>query len=274
VAGGLGRAFFGRLREQSPFWVRVLLASSSIALIIFVWWLATRGVAEERVISPAILESPGETLASFKSLWFDRALTRNLVWSLWRVLQGFGLAALVGVPIGIAAGTFRPLESFLAPITMFGRNVPISALVPLTLLWFGIEETQKVMFIFIASVAFVTVDATRSTLDVEERYVETAYTLGASRWQVVRKVIIPLALPDVFNSLRLLFGLAFGYIILAEMVNMDRGLGTLILISQRRGPKAHVYLILILIALVAFGIDRGLQALGRSLFAYKYAREA
>ena len=264
-----------KLRAEVPAAARAVLALSSVALLMLLWFLATRGAtAEARLISPTILGSPAEVLGSFKSLWFDRELTRNAGASLWRVLQGFGLAALIGVPLGIAAGTFRWIDSFIAPLSTFGRNVPMSALLPLTALWFGIEETQKVMFIFIACVAFITFDATRSILDVQERYLETAYTLGASKWQVVSKVLIPLALPSIFNSLRLLFGVGFGYIILAEMVNMDRGLGMLILVSQRIGPREHVYLVLVVIALLAFALDRVLFWTGTKLFPYKYAADA
>ena len=85
-------------------------------------------------------------------------------------------------------------------------NLPVAALIPLTILWFGIDEAQKVMFIFIACVAFVISDTTLSIRDVDQRYIDTAYTLGAGRWQVILKVLIPLAMPNVFNSLRLLFG--------------------------------------------------------------------
>jgi NitT/TauT family transport system permease protein len=163
------------------------------------------------------------------------------------------------------------MNAFLAPLSVFGRNVPISALVPLTLIWFGIDELQKVMFIFVATVMFVVFDVTRAVAGVDEKYVQTARTLGASNAQVLLKVLVPLSFPDIFGSLRLLFGIAFGYIILAEMVNMTGGLGALILTSQRRGPMEHVYLVLVIITLVAYGIDRALFALSRWLFPHREA---
>ena len=105
---------------------------------------------------------------------------------------------------------------------MFGRNIPVAAADPAALLVFGIGEQQKVMFIFIACVAFIISDTARAIGDVGDRYVDTAYTLGASRWQTIMKVLVPLAMPTVFNSFRLLFGLAFGYIMLAEVVKSGR----------------------------------------------------
>ena len=97
------------------------------------------------------------------------------------MLIGFGLAVLVGVPLGIVAGSWRVIEAAGAPLALFGRNLPVAALIPLTILWFGIDETQKVMFIFIACVPFVYSDAVRAIASVPDRYVETAQTLGASR---------------------------------------------------------------------------------------------
>src|SRR5690606_16623226 len=104
---------------------------------------------------------------------------------------------------------------------------------------------------------------------IHERYVETAQTLGASPRQIVVKVLVPLALPDVYTALRSLFGLAFGYIMLAELVDAKHGLGHLINISQRRGATEDIFLILIVIAMLAFGIDRLLVVLQRGLFPYR-----
>src|SRR5204863_666143 len=138
-----------------------------------------------------------------------------------------------------------------APLALFGRNLPIAALIPLTLVWFGIDETQKVMFIFIACVPFVYAEVLSAIGGVPDRYVETAQTLGASELQIVGKVLVPLALPDIYNGLRKLFGLAFGYIMLAEAINANGGLGYLLMASQRRGLTQDVFLILMMIGLLA-----------------------
>jgi ABC-type nitrate/sulfonate/bicarbonate transport system permease component len=240
-----------------------------IALVLGAWFLATSGAAEERLVSPTLLPAPLDVVRSIPSLVADGALLQAVVATLRRVFLGFLLAVAVGVPLGMAAGAWRTVGAFFAPIVMVGRNVPIAALIPLTILWFGIDETQKVMFIFIATVPFVFVDAAASVIGVADRYVDTAQTLGASDGQVVRKVLVPLALPDVFTSLRSLFGLAFGYIMLAELINAGHGLGYLLSISQRRGHTDHIFLVLIIIGLLAYAIDRTLVFFQRGLFPYR-----
>jgi len=264
---------FFKIRDEPTIWSRIIMALFCVVLVLLIWFMLTRGGAEQRVISPQVLGSPEEVFGSFGSLWFDRALMRNLLASLWRVIKGFALASLVAIPLGILCGTFKRIDAFFAPISIFGRNIPIVTLVPLTLMWFGLGEGQKVAFIFLACFAFVMFDAARSISDVDKDYLDTAYTLGASRRQLVMKVLVPLAMPDIFNSIRLLFGLAFGYIILAEMIDMNTGIGKLILVSQRRGPREHVYLILFFITLTAFIIDRMLYIIQRHLFAYRFKRQ-
>ena len=245
-----------------------------MAVVLFAWWLATTGAGvEDRIVSPVILPSPAEVIRSFPSLLNERALLQSIAATLKRVLIGFGLAAVIGVPFGIAAGAWRVLEAAGAPLALFGRNLPVAALIPLTILWFGIDETQKVMFIFIACVAFVYSDAVAAVANVPERYVETAQTLGASSMQIVRKVLVPLAIPDIYNSLRHLFGLAFGYIMLAELINAQYGLGYLLITSQRRGLSEHIILILMIIGLLAYGIDRVLYWFQRGLFPYRTVNE-
>lgn len=300
-----------------------------VELVILLWHFLTFGdKPEDRIISPVTLPSIPETFGTLSSLWFDRGLSTSALWSLGRVFGGFMLAVAIGVPLGVLAGAYRRLNAFIRPLSIFGRNIPVAALIPLTLLWFGIDEIQKVMFIFCASVAFVLFDSTNAVNTIPDKYLDTAYTLGA-RWmpkrgaywalatgaiyaalfalsyyiiggdknvfqistviyvavsgfvlgfvlwfpiiasQPVRKVLLPLALPDITNNLRLMFGLAFGYIMLAEVINSQYGLGSIINISQREGPRAHIYLCLIFIALLAFTIDRFFFFLQKTFFPYR-----
>jgi ABC-type nitrate/sulfonate/bicarbonate transport system permease component len=262
------------LRIAPPRMTRRLVGAGALAVVVLLWWLATAGIgAENRWVSPIILPSPAEVVRSFPSLLNDRALIQSIAATLRRVLVGFGLAALIGVPLGIVAGSWRVVESAGAPLALFGRNLPVAALIPLTILWFGIDETQKVMFIFIACVPFVYSETVTAIVSVPDRYVETAQTLGATSRQIVAKVLVALALPDIYNSLRHLFGLAFGYIMLAELINAQHGLGYLLMTSQRRGLSEHIILILLILGTLAYGLDRLLFWFQRGLFPYRVVEE-
>jgi ABC-type nitrate/sulfonate/bicarbonate transport system permease component len=271
---GSGSLFAFR-RPISP-WVAVLLGVLCLTLVLGVWWFVTRGgLDEERLLGYQSLPSPTETFNSEKlhELWFDNALTRNLFVSLRRVVLGFALAAAVAIPLGVLCGCFPWVNAFFAPVNVFGRNIPIAALIPLTLFLFGSDEWQKVMFIFIAVVAFIMMDTASAIADISDRYIDTAYTLGASRSQIILKVLLPLAMPRLFNSLRLLFGIAFGYIMLVESITAGGGvggLGHIINVAQRLGRKEPIYLVLIVIPAVALVIDRMLFMVQKSLFPHQY----
>ncbi len=264
------------LRRAVPKWLGIALGLACLLVAFGIWWLLTLGEPEERLLKYSTLPSPAETFHpdQLRDLWFGNALTRNLLASLRRVVLGFSLAAAVGIPLGVLCGCFPWANALFAPINVFGRNIPIAALIPLTFALFGIGELQKVMFIFIAAVAFIMMDTASAVADVNSRYIDTAYTLGASRRQIIMKVLVPLAMPRVFNSLRLLFGLAFGYIMLAELVTEGGGvggLGNIINVAQRRGHRETILLVLMVIPAVALAIDRMLFMIQKSLFPYQYA---
>jgi len=261
------------LRKPTTTLQAIGLGATCVVICFVGWWCITRGEAEARIVGPLTLPSPAETFGKFSSLWTEFALTRNTLVTLRRVGMGFALALFVGVPVGIAAGCYPRLHAFLSPLIMLGRNIPLAAVLPLMLFIFGAGEKNKVMFIFIASVAFVISDAARAILDVSSRYIDTAYTLGASRWQTITKVLVPLAAPTIFSACRQMFGLAFGYIMLAESIKMADevgGLGYQIQIFQKRAFREHIYLIILIIPMVALVIDQVLCWMQRQLFPHVY----
>jgi ABC-type nitrate/sulfonate/bicarbonate transport system permease component len=258
------------LRLSPPTLTRKLAGLGGVLVVLLIWAVVTMGATpESRIVSPVVLPSPLEVLGSLRSLIVERALLQSIAATLWRVLLGFGLAVIIGVPLGVLAGSWRIIDAAAAPIALLGRNIPIAALIPLTILWFGIGEAQKVMFIFLACAPFVFSDTINAVVGIPDRYVDTAQTLGAAPWQVVRKVLVPLSAPAIYNSLRNLFGLAFGYIMLAELINAKYGLGYLLSTSQRRGLTEHIILILFVIGGLAYGIDRLLWWLQKGFFPYR-----
>jgi ABC-type nitrate/sulfonate/bicarbonate transport system permease component len=232
----------------------------------------TTGAAEERVISPTILPSPAEVVASFPLLWFDRMLTRNLAVSFLRVLEGFGLALAVSFPLGLFMGSFSKVKAAFTPLTVFGAYLPIPTLVPLTLSLFGTGELQKMMFLALAFTIYLVPLFVAAVDSVDDTYLKTAYTLGASKTEAVSRVLLPISWPEIYQAMRMGFGVGWSYILLAEMVDVGRGVGGIIITSQRRGPREHIYLVLLIIVAVAFLTDKVWAALGRRLFPYRVAK--
>ena len=246
----------------------------AIVLVLLAWYLLTSGATPEaRAISPSVFPSPGEVIKGFPSLVTERNLVGGIAASLNRVFLGFGLALLVAIPLGIVAGSFRLFGATAQPISLFGRTIPVAALLPLSLQMFGIGELQKVMFIFLATAPFIFHDTARAIVGVEDRYVDTARTLGASSSHVMAKVLIPLALPDIYALIRAMFGIAFGYIMLAEVVDAGAGLGYILLQSQRRGMPEHLVGTLFVISALAYGIDALFRFFERGFFPYRRSHE-
>lgn len=255
------------LRADPPLQIRVAIGAALIAGMLFAWWFVTRGDALSAIVSPSKLPSPGGVLRSFGSLGDN--LTDSIIATLARVLAGVLLAAVVGVALGVLAGANRAVGSALAPLVIFLRSIPMGALLPLMLMLFATGEKQKVMFIFFAIVPFVFSDTLKAVSIVPERYVETAQTLGASNRQILRKVLVPLALPDIITSLRFQFGLALGYVMLAEAIATSTGLGVMLNTNERLGNIEQNYALLFIIALLAFVIDFLIRFFQRGVFQWR-----
>ena len=255
------------LRADPPVHIRVAIGAGLVAFIVLIWWLVTRGDAITAVVSPSKLPSPGAVVRSLGSL--GDHLAEGIFATFERVLLGVVIAALVGVGLGVFAGTNRAIGSAVAPLVIFLRSIPMGALLPLMLMLFATGEQQKVMFIFFAIVPFVFSDTVKAVSIVPERYVETAQTLGASNRQILLKVLVPLALPDIVTSLRFQFGLALGYVMLAEAIATTSGLGVMLNNNERLGNIEQNYALLFIIALLAFGIDFVIRFFQRGVFQWR-----
>lgn len=269
----VARPPFFAIRRPVAFFEAIVLGVLPVVLLLLVWaWMTSGERPEDRLLSPTILPSPLEVLRSFPELWFGRALTRNLSVSLGRVVAGFAAGVAVAFPLGLAMGSFSRVKATFGPLMVFGAYLPIPALVPLTLSLLGTGEVQKVGFLALAFVIYLLPLIVGAVDSVDEVYLKTAYTLGANRWQTVTKVLLGISWPDIYHSLRLGFGIGWSYILLAEMVDIGKGVGGLIITSQRRGPREHIYLVLIAIVLLAYLTDVLWGVVGRKLFPFREAK--
>lgn len=263
---------FTSIRGRVPKLPSFLLGLVPIIVLLAIWWYATSGPAEYRAVSPTILPSPVEVLSSAPELVNRRELFHHARVSLVRVAAGFGAAVVVVVPLAVLMGAFGLPRSMFAPVTTASGYIPIATLVPLTMAWFGTDEKQKIVFLAMAFAVYLLPMVLKAVDNVPEVYLRTSYTLGSSRLQTIFKVLIPVAMPDIWHGMRLAFGVGWTYLVLAEVVDMQYGLGALVEISRRRGPREHIYLVILTITLIAWMADLLWAYAGHLMFPYRRSK--
>jgi len=206
-----------------------ILALSSFGFFLILWSILTYG----RLIDPLFLPSPGRVFQAGVDLFVELGFTTDIFSSVYRVMMGFVIAAIIGVPIGLIMGTFKVAEAFTEPVVGFIRYMPASAFIPLFILWLGIGDVEKIGIIFVGSFFQLVLMVAVVAKNVDKDLLETAYTLGAKRFQVIRKVLLPASLPGIVDTLRIIVGWAWTYIIVAELVASASGIGYMIISSQR-----------------------------------------
>ena len=243
---------------------RWLLGFGFFVLFVLVWAFFTLG----GFVSPTFLASPVTMAKEGWLLFSEYGFHKDIGMTVWRVFGGFILAAVIAVPLGIAMGAYKGIEAFFEPFVSFCRYLPASAFIPLLILWAGLGELQKLLVIFIGSVfqivlmVAVTVGAARKDL------VEAAYTLGANNTGIVRRVLIPGAAPEIAETLRLVLGWAWTYVIVAELIGSSSGIGHMITDSQALLNTGQIIFGIIVIGLIGLISDFAFKALNRRLFAW------
>ena len=203
--------------------------------------------APEAVVS-RLGEIASEGYKNF-SLW------EHLGYSLGRVLVGFVIGSIIGIPLGYAMGLSNWFRGWFDPIVEFMRPVPPLALIPLIIIWFGIGEEGKIILLFLAALWIMTIAARAGVSGVRISKVHAAYSLGASKWQILRHVIVPNSLPEIFTGARVAMGVCWGTVVAAELVAADRGAGMMIVNASKFQLTDIVILGIILIGIIGYGID-------------------
>ncbi|CAN5338813.1 ABC transporter permease [soil metagenome] len=247
---------------------RTWLGVSFFVVFIGAWALAT----SLGWVSPHFLASPLQTLYSGYDLFANQNFLFDVGMTVWRVVGGFLCAAVLAVPLGIAMGAYKPVESFFEPFVSFSRYLPASAFIPLLILWVGIGEAQKLTVIFIGCffqltlMIAMTVSATRRDL------VEAAYTLGAKDGGVIRRVLLPGAAPEIAESLRQVLGLGWTYVIVAELIGASSGIGHMITDSQALMATDHIIAGIVVIGLVGLCSDLLFKKANQLMFPWSQLR--
>ncbi len=210
-------------------------------------------------MEPIWLPSPEAVASRFVEIsrtgYQNTPLLGHLGASLMRVLAGFALGSLIGIPLGYAMGLSNWFRGWFDPIVEFMRPVPPLALIPLIIIWFGIWETGKIVLLFLAALWIMTIAARAGVSGVKISKIHAAYSLGASKWQIMRHVIIPNSLPDIFTGARVAMGVCWGTVVAAELVAAQKGAGMMIIAASKFQLTDIVVMGIILIGIIGYGID-------------------
>jgi NitT/TauT family transport system permease protein len=237
-------------------------------VLFFAVWLA---VTYAGLVRPQFLAGPIAALRAGIDLFVNYGFYIDVGLTVWRVVGGFVVAAAIGVPLGIMMGAYKPIEAFFEPFVSFARYLPASAFIPLLILWAGIGEASKLAVIFLGSffqlvlMIAVIVGSTRRDL------VEAAYTLGASDRGIVRRVLMPASAPQIAEALRLVLGWAWTYVIVAEFIGAERGIGKMIIDSQALLNTGQIIFGIVVIGLIGLISDYLFKVANQRLFPWSLA---
>ncbi len=247
---------------------RIVLGVAFFIAFVALWWLITWTGA----VPKHFLASPWQTVASAYDLFATQGFTHDVGMTIWRVVGGFLLAAVIAVPLGIAMGVYKPIEAFFEPFVSFARYLPASAFIPLLILWVGIGEAQKLTVIFIGCFFQLTLMIAMIVSGTRRDLVEAAYTLGCKDSGVIRRVVLPGAAPDIAEALRQVLGLGWTYIIVAELIGASSGIGHMITDSQALMATDHIIAGIVVIGLVGLLSDVLFKKANQHLFSWSLLR--
>jgi NitT/TauT family transport system permease protein len=234
---------------------RVLLPLAGIALVIGVWWaLVASGLAESTPTPSAVLSRTIDGLRSGELLLDIRL-------SVLRVLIGVAIGCTAAVPVGFALAWFPAVRAMFSPLVSFFRALPPLALIPLVIVYLGIDETARISILVYAAFFSAVIVIYESVAAIDDVYVRAARALGADQRELFRRVVVPLTVPQIFVGVRIALGVCWATVVAAELVAAQRGLGAMMQDAANFARQTDVYVGIILIGLCALAMDRVVQLL-------------
>jgi taurine transport system permease protein len=242
----------------------------TVIAIFALWWIATHF----GWIRDLFLPTPERIVTSFAEAWKGdiqggKPLWEHFMWSMIRVFAAFALACVTAVPVGIAMGVSRIARGIFDPPVEFYRPLPPLAYLPLIVIWFGIEETAKIVLIYLACFAPLAMAARAGVKSVMIEQINAAYSMGASKWQVIRHVVIPAAMPEIFTGMRIAIGFGWTTLVAAEMVAATAGLGQMVLNASNFLRTDVVIMGIVVIGAVAYAFDLLMRWVERRVVPWK-----
>lgn len=253
------------LRSPLPRGASITLGLVAPTAVLAAWCLVSYG----HFAPPDFLPSPTEVVRGTLQLFIQYDLGTAIWVSTRRILIAFALASALALPLGVLMGAFEPVNRVFEPIMAPLRYMPISAFIPLLILWFGIYESQKVAFLFLGVFVYLLPVVVSAIRAVPEELVQTSRTLGASPWQAVRTVLLPAALPEIFDSFRVMNAISWTYVILAEAVNPEHGLGYMVELARTHQKASWSFAGLLVIGGIGLLTDALIRACSAVLFRWR-----
>jgi NitT/TauT family transport system permease protein len=242
-----------------------LSVSTSVGVFILVFWCT---LAYGELVREDFLPTPIQVIEAGIAGIADGSLLINTAFSLGEIMAGFVIASIFSVPLGILMGSFKVVEAAIEPVTNFMRYLPVSALIPLLILWVGIDIEEKISVIFIGTFFQQLILIADVSRGVSHDLLDVSYTLGADRRTVVTRVLIPATMPGVMDTLRVTLGWAWTYLVVAELVAANKGLGYFILNSMRGLFTDQIFLGIITIGLLGLISDQLFKMLRNRLLPW------
>lgn len=256
---------YGVPGQGSTFWLSV----GSVLVMLFIWWLVTA----LGLVKPLFVPAPQLVVQKFFQIWREgftnTAFLEHILISTARVFGAFLLACIIGLPLGLAMGMSPLIRGIFDPPIEFYRPIPPLAYLPLMIIWFGIGETSKVLLIFLSVFAPVVLGARSGVKSAAIEQIHAAYSFGATRWQVMRHVILPSAMPEILTAMRVGIGFGWTTLVAAEMVAATSGLGYMVLSASQFLQTSVVIMGIFVIATIAFAFDLLMRFLERRLVPWK-----
>lgn len=254
-----------QFRKENSQTTDLLLGLSSIVIVILLWQL----IAALQLIMPLFLPSPLEVVRGTIYLFVNVGFLKDIIASVYRVGVGYILSIVFAVPLGLFLGSYPFFGALSLPINSFFRFVPVSAFVPLLILWFGIGDIQKFVLIFIGVSFYLLAFVIAHVRSVKQDYIDSALTLGASNVTVITKVIFPACYKPIYDSIRTLLGAGWTLIVLAELVAAESGIGKVIIDSQRFLHTDRLIAAIIIVGMIGYLSDYILKSLEPIFFPWE-----
>ena len=269
--GGVRRLLRALATIRGPLSGRTTAALALAGLLLpLLCWFA---LALSATVSKVFLPGPVDVVLRLVHWWTDDSLSADIGISVYRVVAGWALSALIAVPLGLYIGTYRSVQALLEPLTDFIRYMPAVAFIPLVMLWIGIDESSKVAIIFIGTFFQMVLMVAEDVRRVPMAQIEAAQTMGATRGEILEQVIFASARPALLDTLRITMGWAWTYLVVAELVAANSGLGYAIIKAQRFLQTDKIFAGILLIGAIGLAIDQVFRLAHRKAFPWLHGSE-